>query len=157
MVYCTYFMPTLLCTSPIKRPVQYTPVCSCTLCTCIRSYVHLYLLQDYLELWTLCSVTVALTGEPALNGSVALSATAMGAIPVQKYCWYRNTVLKVCTTGNRLDLMGLTLADEGSYYVVAYTTLGVIQSEPVGLTIEGKVHYTYVCICSIVTRLTQYF
>ena len=116
-------------------------------------HVHLYLLQDYLELWTLCRVTVALTGEPALNGSVALSATAMGAIPVQKYCWYRNTVLKACTTGSRLDLAGLTLADEGSYYVVVHTTLGVIQSEPVGLTIEGiklTIH-TYLRICSIVT------
>lgn len=112
----------------------------CTSCTYV---CNLYLLQDYLELWTLCSVTVALAGEPALNGSVALSATAMGAIPVQKYCWYRNSVLKVCTTGSsRLDLVGLTLADEGSYYVVAHTTLGVIQSEAVGLTIEGKIHHT---------------
>ena len=98
-----------------------------------------FVLQHYLELWTLCTLSVALTGEPALGGDITLSASAVGAIPVQKYCWYRNSVLMVCTTSSHLDLMMLTLADEGSYHAVAHTALGVIQSEPVGLTIEGEI------------------
>ena len=98
-----------------------------------------FVLQHYLELWTLCTLSVALTGEPALGGDITLSATAVGAIPMQKYCWYRNSVLMVCTTSSHLDLMMLTLADEGSYHAVVHTALGVIQSEPVGLTIEGEI------------------
>ena len=94
---------------------------------------------------------MALIGEPALNGTVALSATAMGAIPVKEYCWYRNSELRLCTASSRLDLAMLTLADEGSYFTVAHTELGVIQSEPVGLTIEGEI------CCMPVSRLTHLF
>ena len=84
---------------------------------------------------------MAPSGEPALNGTITLSATAVGAIPVQQYCWYRNSLLLTCTTDGYLGLVSLTLANEGTYFAVAHTTLGVIQSNSVVITIEGETEY----------------
>lgn len=88
---------------------------------------------------------MALSGELALNGVVTFSAVAVGAIPVQQYCWYRNSMLLTCTANSYLNLVSLTLANEGSYYAVAHTALGVIQSDSVVLTIEGKVDCMVEC------------
>ena len=108
--------------------------------------------KTLLGLLGLACSSIALLAQPAITqpptnqvvavgGTLTLSVTVSGTSPV--YQWFKDSRFLVNATNSTLTVTNVSVADSGTYYVVATNSGGMIISLPVSVTVGNPTLFAW--------------